>query len=38
MKLEEFIQCCKENGLDLSEKLINQYKTYAELLKEWNEK
>ena len=38
MKLEEFIQCCKENGLDLSEKQINQYKTYAELLKEWNEK
>lgn len=38
MKLEEFIQCCKENGLELNEKQINQYKTYAELLKEWNEK
>ena len=38
MKKEEFIQCCKENGLELSEHQIQQYVTYAQLLKEWNEK
>ena len=38
MKKEEFIQCCKENGLELTEQQIHQYETYAQLLKEWNEK
>ena len=38
MKKEEFIQCCKENGLELTDHQIHQYETYAELLKEWNEK
>lgn len=38
MKKEEFIQSCKENGLELTDKQIQQYETYAQLLKEWNEK
>jgi len=38
MKKEEFIQSCKDNGLELTEKQITQYETYAALLKEWNEK
>lgn len=38
MKKEEFIQCCKENGLELSNHQIQQFETYAKTLKEWNEK
>lgn len=38
MKKEEFIQSCKENGLELTDQQIQQYEMYAQLLKEWNEK
>ncbi len=38
MKIEEFIQECKKQGLELSPNQIHQYQRYATLLKEWNEK
>ncbi len=38
MKLEEFIQSCQKRGLVLTKEQINQYLSYAALLKEWNEK
>lgn len=38
MKLEEFIEACSKQGLQLNEKQVQQYCCYAELLKEWNEK
>ncbi len=38
MRKEEFIQCCKDNGLELTEHQIEQYEVYAKTLKEWNEK
>lgn len=37
MKLEEFIQQCQDNGLNLSSEQIQQFCKYAELLKTWNE-
>ncbi|MBE6107264.1 MAG: 16S rRNA (guanine(527)-N(7))-methyltransferase RsmG [Erysipelotrichaceae bacterium] len=38
MKKEEFIQRCKENGLELTDHQIQQFEIYASTLKEWNEK
>lgn len=38
MKKEEFIQCCKDNGLELTDYQIEQYELYAKTLKQWNEK
>lgn len=38
MELKEFIDICANNKIDLSEKQINQFIEYAELLKSWNEK
>lgn len=38
MKLEEFIDACGKQGLELSSQQIQQYCRYAELLKEWNQK
>lgn len=38
MKIEQFIQECKKQGLELSDHQVNQYLKYATLLKEWNEK
>lgn len=38
MKLEEFVQCCLDHGLDLTQDQIDQFLQYAKLLKEWNEK
>ncbi len=38
MKLEEFKISCKDQGLELNQKQIDQFIRYQELLKEWNEK
>lgn len=38
MKLDEFIETCSKQGLELTENQIQQFCRYAELLKEWNEK
>ena len=38
MKLEEFVTLCSQKGLNLTEVHIQQFKTYAELLIEWNQK
>lgn len=38
MKIEEFIQQCQKQGLQLNENQISQFQRYAALLKEWNEK
>lgn len=38
MTLEEFVVLCAENGLKLNERQVNQYKSYADLLIEWNQK
>ena len=38
MNEEQFIKALREKGIDLSEKQINQFQKYFELLVEWNEK
>lgn len=38
MKIEELKKQCAEHGLELSELQLEQFLTYARLLKEWNEK
>ncbi len=38
MRIEEFKSICSEQGLNLSEKQVKQFLSYAELLKEWNQK
>ncbi|MEX2104041.1 MAG: RsmG family class I SAM-dependent methyltransferase, partial [Bacilli bacterium] len=36
--VERFIDACNQHQFQLSEKQINQFATYFELLVEWNEK
>lgn len=38
MNEEQFIQALKEQGIELSEKQIQQFRRYFEILVEWNEK
>ncbi|MGX9136570.1 16S rRNA (guanine(527)-N(7))-methyltransferase RsmG [Rummeliibacillus sp. JY-2-4R] len=38
MNEEQFVQALKEQGIELSEKQIQQFHTYFETLVEWNEK
>ena len=38
MNEAQFIEALKEQGIELSQKQITQFKTYFELLVEWNEK
>ena len=38
MNEQQFIEALKEKGIILSETQIAQFKTYFELLVEWNEK
>ena len=38
MNKDEFIKECKNNNIDLTEKQINQFQKYKDLLIEWNEK
>lgn len=38
MNEAQFIEALKEKGIELSQKQIKQFKTYFELLVEWNEK
>lgn len=34
----EFIEACKENGIDLNENQLKQFEKYMELLVDWNQK
>ena len=38
MTLEEFKAKCEERNIELSDKMIEQFNTYAAYLKEYNEK
>lgn len=38
MKISEFVEACKQIGINLSAPQLEQFRKYAELLIEWNEK
>ena len=38
MNEKQFIEALKEQGIELSTEQIGQFKTYFEMLVEWNEK